>query len=220
MRGGSPHKETATHRQVQASKNAQMSTVASRPVETRDATEDTPNESTSERSFAPFFVLVRYALTGEYHHPHVHYVFADDEPDGLNDAVIDNLGAPEATTTHTGRLQEKERHLIIDLASNARAIAAVRSLSSSWQPSDAAISAAPTFDHEASQSNSMLIIEGKESRGATQGKDVLGFSRDVRLDPAATDMPDLIVRLESLASEFHHEIGRLQGLNYMSITKE
>ncbi|PYI27378.1 hypothetical protein BP00DRAFT_429372 [Aspergillus indologenus CBS 114.80] len=39
-------------------------------------------------SFQPFFTLIEDANTGEYHHPTVHYIFADDDTDIVTEATL------------------------------------------------------------------------------------------------------------------------------------
>ncbi|OJD35714.1 anaphase promoting complex subunit protein [Diplodia corticola] len=58
-------------------------------------------------NFSPFFALVADATTGEHHHPAVHYVFSDDDPD-LHTAVF--MRALGDTTTSAPPSPPTTRH--------------------------------------------------------------------------------------------------------------
>ena len=47
------------------------------------------------QDFKPFFVLIEDPETGEYHHPTVHYVFSDDDPEILTSAALEVLDQEE-----------------------------------------------------------------------------------------------------------------------------
>lgn len=49
-------------------------------------------------NFSPFFTLVEDAVTGEHHHPAVHYVFSDDDPELHTAVFMRALGDTTATT--------------------------------------------------------------------------------------------------------------------------
>lgn len=42
-------------------------------------------------SFQPFFTLIEDSVTNEHHHPTVHYIFADDDPELIADAACRSL---------------------------------------------------------------------------------------------------------------------------------
>ncbi|KAL1647797.1 hypothetical protein SLS58_002598 [Diplodia intermedia] len=66
-------------------------------------------------NFSPFFTLVEDAGTGEHHHPAVHYVFSDDDPDLHTAVFMRALGdttttAPPSPTT----TRHHPHHHIVD----------------------------------------------------------------------------------------------------------
>ncbi|KAI1114505.1 hypothetical protein F5Y14DRAFT_171289 [Nemania sp. NC0429] len=91
--------------------------------------------------FAPVFTLVNNASTRATHHPHVRYIFSDDDPDILTQALAecqhayaDDLGSDSAPAN---------RAMILDLAPNddgGYGVAWASSLSPSWAVLDAQLS--------------------------------------------------------------------------------
>ncbi|KAI1163179.1 hypothetical protein F5B18DRAFT_328590 [Nemania serpens] len=91
--------------------------------------------------FAPVFTLVNNASTRATHHPHVRYIFSDDDPDILTHALaecehayVDELGSDSAPAN---------RAMILDLAPNdggGYSVAWASSLSPSWAVLDAQLS--------------------------------------------------------------------------------
>lgn len=135
-------------------------------------------------NFSPFFTLVSDATaaasSGEsyHHHPRVHYVFSDDDPD-LHTAIflraLGDSSSPAATTAsprhhhehlhphHTNAPDQHptgdsllpapapnttERFIILDLAPDGHGVAGATSLSREWQVVDASIAPAPSFAAE------------------------------------------------------------------------
>ncbi|KAI1202830.1 hypothetical protein F5X97DRAFT_190621 [Nemania serpens] len=91
--------------------------------------------------FAPVFTLVNNASTRATHHPHVRYIFSDDDPDILTQALAecehgyaDELGSDSAPAN---------RAMILDLAPNddgGYSVAWASSLSPSWAVLDTQLS--------------------------------------------------------------------------------
>ncbi|KAI0473609.1 hypothetical protein GGR56DRAFT_540748 [Xylariaceae sp. FL0804] len=128
--------------------------------------------------FAPIFTLVNNASTHTTHHPHVRYIFSDDDPDLLTQALAEHDAAaidqsdPDPATA--------SRAMILDLQPEPQggyAVAWSSSLSPSWAVLDASVSqiSPPSSDasnasgNEAGESSSarpdrlLLRIEGVES---------------------------------------------------------
>ncbi|KAH8161349.1 hypothetical protein CIB48_g6904 [Xylaria polymorpha] len=83
--------------------------------------------------FAPVFTLVNNASTRSTHHPHVRYIFSDDDPDILTQALADceHANADQSDSDPT----LANRAMILDLASNddgGYSVAWASSLSPSW----------------------------------------------------------------------------------------
>ncbi|KAI9656312.1 MAG: hypothetical protein M1821_004975 [Bathelium mastoideum] len=132
-------------------------------------------------SFRPFFTLVEDAASGAHHHPAVHYLFADDEPDTLTDACLRALepasrqhlrssGRDEGGEQQQGGREQRndeeggreERILLVDMSADARTVVAARSLSPQWQVVGVRVEAAPTWE-DAGGGGMMLRIEGMEA---------------------------------------------------------
>ncbi|KAI1186969.1 hypothetical protein F5B17DRAFT_401473 [Nemania serpens] len=152
--------------------------------------------------FAPVFTLVNNASTRATHHPHVQYIFSDDDPDILTRALAecehayaDELGADSVPAN---------RAMILDLAPNddgGYSVACASSLSPSWAVLNAQISQISPPSSDAGQSTGsgpgdtgtsnnsrperlMLRIEGIET-SAPNSLSELGIS-----DEANRQRPD------------------------------
>jgi hypothetical protein len=87
---------------------------------------------TAPPDFKPFFALVEDPVTGEYHHPEVHYIFADDEDQGVLTSAALRAIDKEDNTLQDGEDAE-ERVAIIDMDSDGRTVLGISSLSPDWQ---------------------------------------------------------------------------------------
>ncbi|TGJ84530.1 hypothetical protein E0Z10_g4233 [Xylaria hypoxylon] len=105
-------------------------------VDNRPSTADNPPDTQRLRTpppFAPVFTLVNNASTRTTHHPHVRYIFSDDDPDILTQALAecehtyaDESGSEPAPANRT---------ILLDLASNddgRYSVSWASSLSPSW----------------------------------------------------------------------------------------
>ncbi|KAI0178541.1 hypothetical protein GGR52DRAFT_260793 [Hypoxylon sp. FL1284] len=138
--------------------------------------------------FAPIFTLVNNTSTRTTHHPHVRYVFSDDDPDVLTQALADldpELGGSTADPT-----LPTNRAMILDLAPDTAGrykVAWASSLSPSWAVLDAQLSqiSPPSSDGESNNGNEggdgssradrlMLRIEGVDSNALGSEGDVSG----------------------------------------------
>ncbi|KAI0107337.1 hypothetical protein F4776DRAFT_668298 [Hypoxylon sp. NC0597] len=126
--------------------------------------------------FAPIFTLVNNTSTRTTHHPHVRYIFSDDDPDILTQALAElDPSIDESTSDPALR---RHRAMILDLAPDPRGgynVAWASSLSPSWAVLDAHLShiSPPSSDGESNNGNEggdtgradrlMLRIDGIES---------------------------------------------------------
>jgi hypothetical protein len=75
-----------------------------------DDEEDEEEEETTYEpipNFQPFFTLIEDSVTNEHHHPTVHYIFADDDPDIIVEAACRSL---ETLDPSQQRAHEHEPH--------------------------------------------------------------------------------------------------------------
>ncbi|XXH03029.1 hypothetical protein Hte_009419 [Hypoxylon texense] len=127
--------------------------------------------------FAPIFTLVNNTSTRTTHHPHVRYIFSDDDPDILTQALADL--EPELDGYAADPTIPSNRAMILDLTPNPSegySVAWASSLSPSWAVLDAQLSqiSPPSSDGESNNGNEggdssnradrlMLRIEGVDS---------------------------------------------------------
>ncbi|KAM0717507.1 hypothetical protein Q7P37_007359 [Cladosporium fusiforme] len=137
--------------------------------------EPRPDETslTTPPDFKPFFALVEDPVTGEYHHPEVHYVFSDDEDQGvLTHAALEAIDK-EDNTLHEGEGTD-ERVAIIDMDYDGRTVLGSSSLSPEWQALRTEIWEAPGKPggsrHGATERGLMLRVSGKEHGGRMAGE--------------------------------------------------
>jgi len=128
--------------------------------------DDLPYEEVAQESlihppdFKPFFTLVNDTETGEYHHPTVHYLFSDDDPDILTSAALGTLDeANEGRSTQRLPDGSDERFIIVDIAASGKTVASAFSLSSEWQGLTAIIKEAPSWGGDASSADRGLMLE-------------------------------------------------------------
>ncbi|KAI7159312.1 hypothetical protein KC349_g4252 [Hortaea werneckii] len=132
--------------------------------------------------FKPFFTLIEDPETGEHHHPTVHYIFADDEPQFLTDATLMALEQQQQQhhqqqeeQTPTSQASEvEERFILLDLAEDGKTVLSTTSLSPNWQALKASVGKAPSLGQSEEEGsgggNPMLTISGQEgSRGSSAG---------------------------------------------------
>lgn len=150
-------------------------------------------------NFRPFFALVEDSTSGEYYHPYVHYVFADDDPVIVTAASMRGMGLDDTQylphdalegnedQDQVGEVEEgqdspvesplppsipgvREHYLIVDVGPDGRTVVDAQSLSSSWQIINASTRIAPSFDESSPDQGLMLRIEGVEIPGKKKGK--------------------------------------------------
>ncbi|RMY85943.1 hypothetical protein D0862_11057 [Hortaea werneckii] len=172
--------------------------------------------------FKPFFTLIEDPETGEHHHPAVHYIFADDEPEFLTDATLMALEQQQhqqqQESTSTSQASEvEERFILLDLAEDGKTVLATTSLSPNWQALKASVGKAPSLGQSEEEGsgggNPMLTISGQEgSRASSAG---LGGKKGRRMKVGAAGEGE--GRVEDLVRGFEE---RLVGLDEVIGDKE
>ncbi|KAK3719476.1 hypothetical protein LTR37_004334 [Vermiconidia calcicola] len=123
--------------------------------------------------FQPFFTLIEDPETGEHHHPTVHYMFSDDDPEFLTSAALDALDTAEdgsAEVRQTGPVEE--RCVIVDMAADGKTVASASSLSPEWQALKTTITQAPSLfnNSEKAAKGLVLKISGQEKMPAVMSR--------------------------------------------------
>ena len=121
--------------------------------------------------FTPFFTLISDSRSRTHHHPTVHYIFNDDDPEILTNAALTSLEAGRQQTA-PGKGAE-ERYVIVDIAPDGKTVAAASSLSSGWQGIQTSVAQAPSWGEEGGSEGGglMLTITGQQSGRRSQDRD-------------------------------------------------
>ncbi|KAF2131936.1 hypothetical protein P153DRAFT_334266 [Dothidotthia symphoricarpi CBS 119687] len=201
------------------------------PEEASDDDEIPYPEPSSEQTLLPppnlrpFFTLIEDISSGEYYHPYVHYVFADDDPVMVTAASMRSLGLddtkylPQITPEGEDGQQVaehdepdsqvesplpppipgvREHYLIVDVGADGRSIVDAKSLSSKWQTTVVSTRTTPSFDESEPDQGYMIRIEGVEVAGRSKGKDK-GQPGDDKLSKAREQSQgDVFEALDSL----------------------
>ncbi|KAI6853666.1 hypothetical protein KC323_g9230 [Hortaea werneckii] len=163
--------------------------------------------------FRPFFTLIEDPETGEHHHPAVHYIFSDDEPESLTDATLMALEQQqqqqqqEQEQTPTPQASDvEERFILLDLAEDGKTVLSTTSLSPNLQALKATVGKAPSLGQSEEEGsgggNPMLTISGQE--GVSQASSETGGKKGRRTTKAGG------ARIEDLVRGFEE---RLVGLD-------
>ncbi|KAI7222382.1 hypothetical protein KC333_g1156 [Hortaea werneckii] len=173
--------------------------------------------------FKPFFTLIEDAETGDHHHPAVHYIFADDEPEFLTDATLMALEQQqhqqqqeqeqEQEQTPTSQASEvEERFILLDLAEDGKTVLSTTSLSPNWQALKASVGKAPSLGQSeeggSGGGNPMLTISGQEG---SRGSSAVGFGgkKGGRMKVGAAGGGTGEGRVEDLVKGFEERLGSL-----------
>jgi hypothetical protein len=123
--------------------------------------------------FSPLFTLVNNSTIHSTHHPRVHYIFSDDDPEVLSRALAQHQ-SDEASELAGAN---KDRAVVLDLAPTAEGgweVAWASSLSSDWAVVDARVSRMEEGDEgnrlpaaDNTDGGLMLKIEGVEKEAAS-----------------------------------------------------
>lgn len=132
--------------------------------------DDTPHEA-SDAQLPPLFTLVHNSSSRTTHHPHVHYIFADDDPEVLTRA----LAASDPSSGGAG----PTRSVLLDLApgEDGWGVTHAASLSPEWAVVEAGVRRMEDAEGQGGEGAGglMLRIEGVEGDGG-EGED----TREVR----------------------------------------
>ncbi|KAI0876925.1 hypothetical protein GGS24DRAFT_187780 [Hypoxylon argillaceum] len=113
------------------------------PADNRPSTADHPLDTERPRTpppFEPVFTLVDNTSARTTHHPHVRYIFSDDDPDILTQALAE---CEHVNAEELGADVPANRAIILDLVPNddgGYSVAWVSSLSPSWAVLNAQLS--------------------------------------------------------------------------------
>jgi hypothetical protein len=110
-------------------------------------------------------------VTGEYHHPEVHYVFSDDEDQGiLTSAALRAIDKEDNTLQDAEGVEE--RVAVIDMDYDGRTVLGISSLSPDWQALRTEVWQAPgRSDNKQGGADRglMLRVSGKETNASNSG---------------------------------------------------
>ena len=173
--------------------------------------------STTNLSLKPFFTVVEDAVTGEQHHPYVHYVFSDDDNDVIRNAALHALDPGRTTgdedTSESSRASIKagdERSIIIDIANDGKSIISTKSLSSRWQVINHSLSTAPTFGERSSVQDAGLMLRIVGTQYSTD--DGLHGSRQLSSSKDQDTTEELLSSIDGLSRQYEQDVSSLQRL--------
>jgi hypothetical protein len=156
-----------------------------------------PDELLPPPDFRPFFTLIEDPDTGEHHHPSVHYIFSDDNPDFLTSAVVDGMDQEQTA-------KDRERMILLDMASDGKTIVEAQSLSQHWQILRTTVGQAPSWADEVSRKDIpglMLNIQGMEGGKLKSQNNRRNNSQE-----------DTMARVEAMISGYGTCLSTLEGL--------
>ena len=136
-------------------------------VEETEYHEDVTEDLVPPPDFKTFFTLIEDPETGEHHHPTVHYIFSDDDPEILTNAALEALDDHETDPQYTNPIDKLEhRYVIVDISADGKTVASVSSLSREWQALQTTIAQAPSWgdDSKSEDRGLKLKISGQESK--------------------------------------------------------
>ena len=134
------------------------------------ATEEIPHPP----DFKPFFTLIEDPQSGEHHHPTVHYIFSDDDPEILTNAALEALEAQGDDAQHRAPAEHaEERYVIVDMAADGKTVTSASSMSKEWQALRTTITPAPSWgdDTRSEDKGLMLKVSGEESSRVGGGRE-------------------------------------------------
>lgn len=155
--------------------------------------------------FRAFFTLIEDPETGEHHHPTVHYMFKDDDPDILTSAVLETLdGATRDPQTKKPSDETADRYVVVDIAADGKSVTSVSSISSDWQALKTSIAQAPSWgeDNASVDRGLMLKISGRQNGKAGALKE------NKRRQEAAGNIDELVKSYEEGLEGLEDILGR------------
>lgn len=181
----------------------------------------------TEPELKPFFTLIEDANTLEYHHPTVHYIFSDDDPEFLTEASLRALETGSnaelsPSREHEGSRQSgllpppipgfKERYIILDMENtpgDGAAAAAAAQIATSAGTTGTTISTSPATQQQQQQSTGHSAYRVTSAHSLTPDWQILNTQlspaptfdtpNDLSGDPASTGGGALMLRVEGTA---------------------
>jgi len=164
-----------------------------------------PDELLPPPDFRPFFTLIEDPDTGEHHHPSVHYIFSDDNPDFLTSHIVDRMDREQAATSSEQQVvNNRERMILLDMAPDGKTVVEAQSLSQHWQILKTTVGQAPSWADEVSRKDIpglMLNIQGMESGKLKSQPHRRNNSQE-----------DTMARVEAMISGYDACLSTLEGL--------
>jgi len=162
------------------------------------------------KDFQPLFGLIDDELSGDQHHPHIHYIFTDDDDDLVTNAALHAL---KAKTNPTSLTDSTERFILLDLDPTGSNVVSAQSLSPEWQILSTELSLAPSFqdNNNATDGGMMLRVRGVES--STRMTGAAEANATEVLDQARTQSNDHMTNaMSTLADRFQRELDIIQRM--------
>ena len=164
-----------------------------------------PGELLPPPDFRPFFTLIEDPETGEHHHPSIHYIFSDDNPDFLTSTVVDAMDQEQAGTSSEQKGDNnRERMILLDIAPDGKTVNEVQSLSPHWQILRTTVGQAPSWADEGSRKDIpglMLNIQGLESSKLKS-----------QLNRRSNSQEDTMARIEAMIGGYTNCLSTLEGV--------
>ncbi|KAI5237193.1 hypothetical protein E4T43_08115 [Aureobasidium subglaciale] len=172
-----------------------------------------PDELLPPPDFRPFFTLIEDPDTGEHHHPSVHYIFSDDNPDVVTSTIVEGIDRELANTPLEKRpTNNRERMILLDVAPDGKTVNEAQSLSPHWQILKTTVGQAPSWADEVSRKDIpglMLNIQGMESHK-------LKLQSDRHKGP----QEDIMARVEAMIGGYSDCLSTLEGLVKRDVLKD
>ncbi|KAI4721873.1 hypothetical protein E4T48_01823 [Aureobasidium sp. EXF-10727] len=155
--------------------------------------------------FRPFFTLIEDPDTGEHHHPSVHYIFSDDNPDFLTSTIVDRMDQEHVgMSAEQQAVNDRERMILLDMAADGKSVREAQSLSPHWQILTTTVGQAPSWADEVSRKDIpglMLNIQGMESAKLKSQSHRRNNSQE-----------DIMARIEAMIGGYNSSLSTLESM--------
>ncbi|KAI5196039.1 hypothetical protein AUEXF2481DRAFT_540111 [Aureobasidium subglaciale EXF-2481] len=172
-----------------------------------------PDELLPPPDFRPFFTLIEDPDTGEHHHPSVHYIFSDDNPDVVTSTIVEGIDRELANAPLEKRpTNKRERMILLDIAPDGKTVNEAQSLSPHWQILKTTVGQAPSWADEVSRKDIpglMLNIQGMESH-----------KLKLQSDRPKGPQEDIMARVEAMIGGYSDCLSTLEGLVKRDVLKD